>query len=59
VQKVNILEETRLLLELNSYCSETHIVGLSELLKSLLKNTLEDKDIDRQKLKQLVNIISR
>ncbi|EGT4864223.1 hypothetical protein DBN25_12615 [Clostridioides difficile] len=47
VQKVNILEETRLLLELNSYCSETHIVGLSELLKSLLKNTLEDtlKDI--------------
>ena len=42
LQKVNLLEEVRLLLELNSYCSETHIVGLSELLKSLLKNTLED-----------------
>ena len=42
VQKVNILEKIRLLLELNSYCSETHIVGLSELLKSLLKNTLEN-----------------
>ncbi|HFL3523779.1 TPA: hypothetical protein ACG3Q9_003362 [Clostridioides difficile] len=50
VQKVNILEEIHLLLELNSYCSETHIVGLSELLKSLLKNTLENilRDIKYQ-----------
>ncbi|MCC0653480.1 GTPase [Clostridioides sp. ES-S-0001-03] len=42
VQKVNILEKIRLVLELNSYCKETNIVGLSELLKSLLNTTLED-----------------